>query len=116
MCELNSTVRPCSPIERSRSISCSRWRGSMPLNGSSSSSTGGSWTSAVAILIRCFIPFEYVEMSRSWGSVICTVSSARRAASSGSSSRCSRALASTNSQPDTDSYMASRSGTSPIRR
>ncbi|MFZ0158245.1 MAG: hypothetical protein WAL50_04380 [Kineosporiaceae bacterium] len=58
MCELNSTVRPWSAIRWSRSIRCSRWRGSMPLNGSSSRSTAGSWTSAVAILIRCFIPLE----------------------------------------------------------
>ena len=38
--------RPTSP--RSRSIMCSRWRGSMPLNGSSRMRTGGSWTSAAA--------------------------------------------------------------------
>ena len=58
MWELNSTVRPCWPISRSRSMSCSRWRGSMPLNGSSSRSTSGSCTIAVAILIRCRIPLE----------------------------------------------------------
>ena len=34
----------------------------MPLNGSSSSSTAGSWTSAEAILIRCRMPLEYVEI------------------------------------------------------
>ena len=88
----------------------------MPLKGSSSSSTGGSCTSAVAILTRCLMPLEYVEMSRSCASVISTVSSARRAAASGSASRCSSALASTNSQPVRKSYIASRSGTSPIRR
>ena len=37
---------------------CSRWRGSIPLNGSSSSRIGGSWTSAAAIFVRCRIPFE----------------------------------------------------------
>ncbi len=45
MCELNRIVRPCSPSPCSRSIMCSRCRGSMPLNGSSSSSTSGSCTS-----------------------------------------------------------------------
>ena len=88
----------------------------MPLNGSSSSSTGGSWTSAEAILIRCFMPLEYVAMARPATSVISTRSSARCAATSGSGSRCSRALASTNDQPVTMSYIASRSGTSPIWR
>ena len=48
---------------------CSRWRGSIPLNGSSSSSTGGSWTRRPAILTRCRIPFEYVPIGRSAASV-----------------------------------------------
>ena len=46
---------------------CSRWRGSMPLNGSSSSSTAGSWTSAPASLARWRMPLEYVPMARSRG-------------------------------------------------
>ena len=62
MCELNSTVRPSAPIVRSRSIRWIRWRGSMPLNGSSSSSTDGWCTSDDAILIRCRMPLEYVEI------------------------------------------------------
>ena len=37
----------------------------MPLNGSSSSSTDGSCTSAEAILTRCRMPLEYVEIFRS---------------------------------------------------
>ena len=40
MCEESSTVRPCSAIVRSSSNMCSRWRGSMPLKGSSRTSTG----------------------------------------------------------------------------
>ena len=39
MCELNRMVRPSSPRVSSRSIMCSRCRGSIPLNGSSSSSS-----------------------------------------------------------------------------
>ena len=55
-------------------------------------------------------------MSRSCASSISTVAIARFAAASGSASPCSRALASTNSQPVTTSYIASRSGTRPISR
>ena len=58
MCELNRMVRPSSPRVSSRSIMCSRCRGSMPLNGSSSSSSSGSCTSAAATLIRCRMPLE----------------------------------------------------------
>ena len=46
---------------------CSRWRGSMPLNGSSSSRIGGSWTRAPASLARWRMPLEYVPMGRSGG-------------------------------------------------
>ena len=42
---------------RSSSISWIRCRGSIPLKGSSSSSTDGSWTNAEAILTRCRMPF-----------------------------------------------------------
>ena len=63
---------------------CSRWRGSMPLNGSSSSRIGGSWTSAPASLARWRMPFEYVPIGRSAASVRSTVAIARAAAASGS--------------------------------
>ena len=99
MCELNSTVRPSAPIVRSSSMRWIRCRGSMPLNGSSSSSTGGSCTSAEAILIRCRMPLEYVEISRSWASVISIMAIARWAAAPGSASPCSSALATTNCRP-----------------
>src|SRR5215467_2029428 len=58
MCELNRIVLPCPAIRSSRSIISSRCLGSIPLNGSSSSSTRGSCTNAAATLIRCRIPFE----------------------------------------------------------
>ena len=76
---------------------CIRWRGSMPLNGSSSSSTSGSCTSAAATRVRCRMPLEYVSIRRSCARLISTSSSARLAAAAGSGSRCSFALASTNS-------------------
>ena len=92
---------------------CIRWRGSMPLNGSSSSSTDGSCTSAAATRVRWRMPLEYVSSRRSCASVISTSSIARRAAASGSASRCSLALASTNSQPVRKPCTASRSLTMP---
>ena len=58
MCELNKIVRPSAPSLPSRSIMWIRCRGSMPLNGSSSSRTSGSWTSAAATSIRCRMPLE----------------------------------------------------------
>ncbi len=58
MCELNRIVRPSLPSLSSRSIMCSRWRGSMPLNGSSSTRISGSCTSAAATLMRCRMPLE----------------------------------------------------------
>ena len=42
MCELITTTRPFSASRRRTSIICKRWRGSMPLNGSSSSRICGS--------------------------------------------------------------------------
>ena len=59
---------------------CSRWRGSMPLNGSSSSSTLGSWTRAPASFARWRMPFEYVPVGRCAASTRSTVSIARCAA------------------------------------
>lgn len=91
-------VRPEPPSSRSRSIMCSRWRGSMPLNGSSSSSTFGSCTSAAATLARWRMPLEYVWIGRSAAAVISTSSSARSAAALGSGSLCSFAEAVTNSR------------------
>ena len=61
-------------------MSCMRWRGSMPLKGSSSSSSDGSWTSADAIFTRWRMPLEYVEILRSCAYSISTVASARWAA------------------------------------
>jgi len=58
MCELNSTVRPSAPIRRSSAMRCRRWRGSTPLNGSSSRSTDGSCTSAEASFTRWRMPLE----------------------------------------------------------
>ena len=113
MCELNRIVRPAAPSSCSRSIICSRCRGSMPLNGSSRTSTCGSCTSAAATRVRCRIPLEYVSMRRSCASVISTRDSARRAAASGSGNRCSLALASTNSQAVRNPCTASRSLTRP---
>lgn len=43
-----------------------RWRGSMPLNGSSSRSSDGWWTRADAIFTRWRMPLEYVAIFRSW--------------------------------------------------
>ena len=59
---------------------CSRWRGSIPLNGSSSSRMRGSWTSAAASLARWRMPLEYVRIGRSAASVSSTVAIARSAA------------------------------------
>ena len=58
MCELNKMTRPSAPSLASRSIMCSRCRGSMPLNGSSSSRISGSCTSAAATLMRWRMPLE----------------------------------------------------------
>jgi hypothetical protein len=99
MCELKSTVRPSAPIRRSSSIRCIRWRGSIPLNGSSSSSTAGSCTSDDAILIRCRMPLEYVEIERSCASLISTSPIDHSAAAPGACSPCSSALATTNCRP-----------------
>ena len=49
---------------RMRSSISSRPFGSMPLVGSSRNSRSGSWTSACASLMRCFMPVEYVSTSR----------------------------------------------------
>ena len=57
---------------------CSRWRGSIPLNGSSRSRIRGSWTSAPASLARWRIPLEYVPIGRSAASVRSTVAIASR--------------------------------------
>ena len=95
---------------------CIRCRGSMPLNGSSSSSTCGSCTSAAATRVRCRMPLEYVSIRRSCASVISTSSSARCAAASGSGSLCSFALASTNSHAVRKPCTASRSLTRPSSR
>jgi hypothetical protein len=58
MCELNKMVRPSLPSLSSRSIMCSRCRGSIPSNGSFRSRTSGSCTRAAATLIRCRMPLE----------------------------------------------------------
>ena len=49
---------PSRPSRWNRSIMWSRWRGSRPVSGSSSTSTCGSWTSAWATLTRWRMPFE----------------------------------------------------------
>ena len=115
MWELNSTVRPSAPIVRSSSIRCTRCRGSMPLKGSSSSSTVGSWTSEAATLIRCRIPLEYVRDGRSArrSSRPCRSTPRGRA---GLARRCSFAFATTNSRPVRKSSTASRSRTMPSPR
>lgn len=105
-------MRPSSPIRRSSSISCIRWRGSIPLNGSSRSSTEGSWTSAEAIFTRWRMPLLYVEILRSCAYSIWTVASAFCA--SAPPRPWSSALATTNSLPVRKSYIPSRSGTMPI--
>lgn len=91
-----------------------RWRGSMPLKGSSSSSSDGSWTRADAILTRWRMPLEYVEILRSCAYSISTVASAFCAALA--PRPCNSALATTNSRPVRKSYIASRSGTMPMCR
>ena len=78
---------------------CSRWRGSMPLNGSSSSRTVGSWTRAPASLARWRMPFEYVPIGRSAASARSTVAIALAAAASGSATPWRRALSTANSRP-----------------
>ena len=95
---------------------CSRWRGSIPLNGSSRSRIDGSWTSAAAILTRWRIPFEYVPTARSAAAARSTVAIARSVAAAGSGRRCSRAARSTNWRPVRNAWTASRSGTSPTCR
>ena len=95
---------------------CSRCRGSMPLNGSSSSRIRGSWTSAPASLARWRMPLEYVPIGRSAASVRSTVAMARAAAASGSATPWSRALSRANSQPGQEAWTASRSGTRPTWR
>ena len=95
---------------------CSRWRGSMPLNGSSSSRTVGSWTSAAASLARWRMPFEYVPIGRWAASVSSTVAIARAAAPSGSATPWSWALSRANSWPVRYEWTASRSGTRPTSR
>ena len=48
---------------------CSRWRGSRPLNGSSSSRTGGSWTSAAASSPAASCPSSTSPSARAAASV-----------------------------------------------
>jgi hypothetical protein len=50
-------------------------------------------------LIRCFIPFEYVEMRRAAASSIATVAIASVVAAAGFAKPCSSAFASTNAVP-----------------
>ena len=75
---------PRAAIGRSRSIMCSRWRGSMPLNGSSSSRIGGSWTRAAGDLRPLSHALRIGRRSaRSAASVRSTVRDARAAAAVG---------------------------------
>ena len=82
MCDEKRIVRPAAAIWPSSSIIARRWRGSMPLNGSSSSSTCGSCTSAPATLARCRMPLEYVPIGRFSASSRSTARIAARAAAS----------------------------------
>ncbi len=88
----------------------------MPLNGSSSSSTSGSCTSAAATLIRWRMPLEYVEIRRPAASAMSAISIARPVAAPTFGRPCSLALARTNFSPVRNPYTESRSGTSPIVR
>ena len=58
------TQRPSPPRRRNNATMSIRWRGSSPVSGSSSTSTGGSCTSACATLTRCRMPLEYVGSRR----------------------------------------------------
>ncbi len=64
-CELTITVRPWAPREWNRSISATRWTGSAPLSGSSSTSTSGLVTRAAATLARWRMPLEKPPTLRS---------------------------------------------------
>ena len=55
-CELTITVRPCAPSCLNSAMRCTRCTGSAPFNGSSSTSTCGSVTSAAATLVRWRMP------------------------------------------------------------
>ena len=89
-------VRPSLPSRRISSMRRALWIGSVPLSGSSRSSTSGSCTSAAATLARCRMPFEKVDSRRSAASVSSTVSIARRAAPDASGTLYRAALHSTN--------------------
>ena len=56
MCELTITVRPSAPSRLNSAMRCSRCTGSAPFNGSSSTSTCGSHTSAAATFVRWRMP------------------------------------------------------------
>ena len=96
---------------------CIRWRGSMPLNGSSSSSTCGSCTSAAATRVRCRMPLEYVlDPPVLRVGHLDQVERPARPPPAGSGSLCSFALASTNSRAVRKPCTASRSLTRPSVR
>ena len=75
-CELTMTVRPSAPSFLNRSMRCRRCTGSAPFNGSSSTSTCGSVTSAAAILVRWRIPLLNPSTRRSAASSMATLGSA----------------------------------------
>ena len=54
----NTTATPVAAVCTSNSASDSTPSGSRPLNGSSSTASTGSWTSAAASCTRCWLPWE----------------------------------------------------------
>ncbi len=105
--------RPASPMRCSRSIMCSRCRGSIPLNGSSSSSTVGSWTSAAATRARWRMPLEYVPCLRCQASCNSTCPSARSVAARGRAVRAAERWRARTASAVRNPCTASRSATSP---
>ena len=94
---------------------CSRWRGSSPLSGSSSTRTSGSWTRALATFTRWRLPFESARTGRRSVADTSTSASACSVAATGSGTRSRRAAVSTNSRAVRDSNIASCCGTRPMR-
>ncbi len=108
------THRPSAPRRWKSPTMWLRWRGSRPANGSSRTITGGSCTIACASLTRCRIPFEYVGSLRVSSGSSSTLRSASAAASAGSGTPFSTAVAWTNACAVSGSKTDSCCGASPM--
>ena len=110
------TVRPSAPSRRNRSMRRTRWTGSAPLSGSSSTSTGGSVTRAAATLARWRIPLLNPPRRRSAAGIMSTSSSARSAAPGVAARRGGRRRSGTSWRAVSWAGTASSSGTRAMRR